>query len=122
MGGRASAEDAERRATKDCPVCEAKLRAVEKYGVEVDICPDCKGMWLDRGELDKILAMAAGDGPQERESSPREHAERADDRRREDDDRRHGDQGHERGDARGGKKSPSSWLGDILGGFGEGGD
>ncbi len=39
-----------------CPVCnEARMREVEKNGVTLDICPDCKGVWLDRGELDKLL-------------------------------------------------------------------
>jgi Zn-finger nucleic acid-binding protein len=47
----------------NCPVCDAKLREVEKHGVEVDICPDCKGIWLDRGELDKILQMTRNGGP-----------------------------------------------------------
>jgi hypothetical protein len=35
----------------NCPVCDAPLRAIQKYGVEIDICPGCKGVWLDRGEL-----------------------------------------------------------------------
>lgn len=48
----------------NCPVCDEKLRPVEKYGVEIDICPGCKGVWLDRGELDKILeALNSGTVP-----------------------------------------------------------
>lgn len=40
-----------------CPVCEVtRMREVEKNGVLIDICPDCKGVWLDRGELDKLMA------------------------------------------------------------------
>jgi Zn-finger nucleic acid-binding protein len=39
----------------ECPVCGDRLRAVEKYGVEVEICPGCKGVWLDRGELETII-------------------------------------------------------------------
>jgi hypothetical protein len=39
-----------------CPVCDANMREVEKNGVLIDICPDCKGVWLDRGELDKLMA------------------------------------------------------------------
>jgi Zn-finger nucleic acid-binding protein len=40
-----------------CPVCEnINMREVEKNGVLVDICPDCKGVWLDRGELDKLMS------------------------------------------------------------------
>lgn len=39
-----------------CPRCtEAELLQVNKYGVIVDVCPSCGGMWLDRGELSKIL-------------------------------------------------------------------
>lgn len=39
-----------------CPVCnDVKMREVEKDGVLIDICPECKGVWLDRGELDKLL-------------------------------------------------------------------
>lgn len=39
-----------------CPVCDGvRMREVEKEGVMIDICPSCKGVWLDRGELEKIL-------------------------------------------------------------------
>jgi Zn-finger nucleic acid-binding protein len=39
-----------------CPVCsDVRMREVEKNGVHIDICPDCKGVWLDRGELDKLM-------------------------------------------------------------------
>lgn len=44
-----------------CPVCDTKMKAIEKLGVEIDICPDCKGVWLDRGELDKIIEMVNQD-------------------------------------------------------------
>ncbi len=39
-----------------CPHCsETKLVMSERNGIEIDYCPDCRGIWLDRGELDKIL-------------------------------------------------------------------
>ena len=39
-----------------CPNCkEPKLVLSERKGIEIDYCPDCRGIWLDRGELDKIL-------------------------------------------------------------------
>lgn len=39
-----------------CPVCEgSRMREVEKNGILIDICPTCKGVWLDRGELDKLM-------------------------------------------------------------------
>ncbi len=38
-----------------CPVCSAELVMSERQGVEIDYCPKCRGVWLDRGELDKII-------------------------------------------------------------------
>ena len=39
-----------------CPLCnEVTLVMAEQQGVEVDYCPRCRGLWLDRGELDKII-------------------------------------------------------------------
>jgi len=39
----------------NCPVCELPLLMTEREGVEIDYCPKCRGVWLDRGELDKII-------------------------------------------------------------------
>jgi Zn-finger nucleic acid-binding protein len=39
-----------------CPACkDVTLTMSERNGVEIDYCPDCRGVWLDRGELDKII-------------------------------------------------------------------
>lgn len=39
-----------------CPVCkDVTLLMSEKRGVEIDYCPECRGIWLDRGELEKII-------------------------------------------------------------------
>ena len=38
-----------------CPSCIVDLKIAERQGVEVDYCPQCRGVWLDRGELDKII-------------------------------------------------------------------
>ncbi|WP_026841799.1 TFIIB-type zinc ribbon-containing protein [Citrifermentans bremense] len=39
-----------------CPVCNTvNLVMAERQGVEIDYCPECRGVWLDRGELDKIV-------------------------------------------------------------------
>jgi len=39
-----------------CPVCTGiDLKMSERLGVEIDYCPECRGVWLDRGELDKII-------------------------------------------------------------------
>ncbi|GAB3287830.1 TFIIB-type zinc ribbon-containing protein [Pseudidiomarina andamanensis] len=46
-----------------CPVCkEENLVMAERQGIEIDYCPSCRGVWLDRGELDKIIERSA---PQE---------------------------------------------------------
>lgn len=43
-----------------CPVCkDVTLLMSEKHGIEIDYCPECRGIWLDRGELDKIIERAS---------------------------------------------------------------
>lgn len=45
-----------------CPACrEVNLVMSERKGVEIDYCPDCRGIWLDRGELDKIIEKSASE-------------------------------------------------------------
>ena len=47
-----------------CPVCaNVNLVMSERQGVEIDYCPECRGVWLDRGELDKIIERAAQQEP-----------------------------------------------------------
>ena len=46
-----------------CPNDGAVLTMSERSGVEIDYCPECRGVWLDRGELDKILDRAAAETP-----------------------------------------------------------
>jgi len=43
----------------NCPHCNVPLVMSERSGVEIDYCPQCRGIWLDRGELDKIIERAA---------------------------------------------------------------
>jgi uncharacterized protein len=42
-----------------CPVCDVQLSISSREGVEIDFCPQCRGVWLDRGELDKVIERAA---------------------------------------------------------------
>ncbi len=42
----------------DCPRCGVVLAMSERQGIEIDYCPQCRGVWLDRGELDKIIAIS----------------------------------------------------------------
>ena len=47
-----------------CPNCNQTLVMAERQGIEIDYCPDCRGVWLDKGELDKIIERTAGyEGP-----------------------------------------------------------
>lgn len=50
-----------------CPVCkDASLAMTDRQGIEIDYCPECRGVWLDRGELDKLIERAdrpLGDSP-----------------------------------------------------------
>jgi Zn-finger nucleic acid-binding protein len=39
----------------NCPVCNEQLLISDKQGIEIDYCPKCRGIWLDRGELEKII-------------------------------------------------------------------
>jgi hypothetical protein len=43
-----------------CPIDNAELVMSERQGIEIDYCPTCRGVWLDRGELDKIIERATG--------------------------------------------------------------
>ncbi|WP_336959657.1 zf-TFIIB domain-containing protein [Sphingobium aquiterrae] len=43
-----------------CPVCHTGLAMTDRQGVEIDYCPQCRGVWLDRGELDKIIERSTG--------------------------------------------------------------
>jgi len=45
-----------------CPIDGADLVMTERQGVEIDYCPKCRGVWLDRGELDKIIERSASEG------------------------------------------------------------
>lgn len=56
-----------------CPVDGETLMISERSGVEIDYCPKCRGVWLDRGELDKIIDRAAPASPDPAQDYGREH-------------------------------------------------
>src|SRR5688500_18544547 len=43
----------------NCPQCSVPLQMSDRQGVEIDYCPQCRGVWLDRGELDKLIERSA---------------------------------------------------------------
>src|SRR5215203_1955572 len=46
-----------------CPNDQTVLQMTERQGIEIDYCPTCRGVWLDRGELDKIIERASAAAP-----------------------------------------------------------
>lgn len=105
-----------------CPACDGPMQSVERRGVLIDICRDCKGVYLDRGELDKLLDEAAHQdattltdpAPQPEPSSLADEAERLRSRR----DRDYYD-GDDDDDDRGGwdggrRRRRKGWLDDIF--------
>lgn len=84
----------------NCPTCpDERLAITDRQGIEVDYCPACRGIWLDRGELDKLLDRADSG----RQQWPDDRHQRSqpisvDDRRHDDD--RYKDRYDERGGSR----------------------
>lgn len=88
-----------------CPNGHAALLITERNGVEIDYCPECRGVWLDRGELDKIIERS--------EAAP---ARRPDDRREDSQEHRRDDRSDygQRSTSHGHPKKKSSFLGDLF--------
>jgi Zn-finger nucleic acid-binding protein len=107
-----------------CPNDSATLVMSERSGVEIDYCPECRGVWLDRGELDKILERAANEAapsapapayppaaPTQQYQDPRAHTPQYGDRNQNWNDR---DRGYDNRDGYR-KKKKESWLEDLFG-------
>ena len=97
-----------------CPVDNETLVMADRNGVEIDYCPKCRGVWLDRGELDKIIERGAAPVVQ---AEPRREPRRADDRYRDDDRYREDDDRYRSGDDRSPeyrKKTRKDFLSDLF--------
>jgi Zn-finger nucleic acid-binding protein len=79
----------------NCPHGHGTLLMSERQGVEIDYCPECRGVWLDRGELDKILERSTAED-EGRAGRDRDDDRRDDDRRRDEDRRRDDDRSDDR--------------------------
>ncbi|HEX6039178.1 zf-TFIIB domain-containing protein [Longimicrobium sp.] len=94
-----------------CPVClTPDLVMADRQGIEIDYCPQCRGVWLDRGELDKIIDRSLPQQPPAAPPPPPQqqqggYGEHRDHHRKYDDDYRHG--GYY-------KKKKRGFLGDIF--------
>ncbi|MEQ1538917.1 MAG: zf-TFIIB domain-containing protein [Sphingorhabdus sp.] len=57
-------------AAMSCPVCRVPLSMSDRQGIEIDYCPQCRGVWLDRGELDKIIERSGPAAAPARQAPP----------------------------------------------------
>ncbi len=73
----------------NCPLCNVPLVMTERQSVEIDYCPDCRGIWLDRGELDKIIERSR---PEQRSAESGRNYERNEHHR--ENDNHHGHDGY----------------------------
>ena len=88
----------------NCPVDGTTLVLAERNGIEIDHCPTCRGVWLDRGELDKIIDRAESFATP---GSPRSSRRDRDDQH-DDDDRSYADGSNPS------KRKRKSFLGEIF--------
>lgn len=100
-----------------CPIDGSTLVMSDKQGIEIDYCPQCRGVWLDRGEIDKIVERSVGGpAPAAAPASYSNQPQRpANTRRDHDDDDDHHDYRHD--SHNGGHnqhKRKESWLGDLF--------
>lgn len=97
-----------------CPLCNVDLVMSERQGIEIDYCPQCRGVWLDRGELDKIIERSAESMPAAQSApQPQRTEARYDDRsydKRKYEERRYDDDYYKKGK----KKKRESFLGDLF--------
>lgn len=92
-----------------CPIDQAELVMTDRQGIEIDYCPTCRGVWLDRGELDKIIDRAAPSAP------VRVEASRDDNRRDYNNDNRYRDDRYKDDRYRGKPyKKRESFLSDLF--------
>lgn len=87
-----------------CPACQVTLQIADRQGIEIDYCPQCRGVWLDRGELDRLIDRSVGEGGSSsgRVNDSGSHYA-AGDRERSDQERYHGQSGRR-----------ESWLSRLL--------
>ncbi len=113
----------------NCPACGIPMKLYEKHGIEIDVCPTCRGVWLDRGELEKILEAEVRYGHSlpphyPGEQAPRRgHGQEKHGRDEHHDEREHHEHGGDhgllgRGGQHGHHGRRRSLLGELFGGFG----
>ena len=93
-----------------CPVCKnANLVMSDRQGIEIDYCPECRGVWLDRGELDKIIDRTSqvSDMSESRTADHSKQEQRPYQEHRGYDDKKYADHGYK-------KKKKRGLLGELF--------
>jgi Zn-finger nucleic acid-binding protein len=90
-----------------CPNDGTTLAITERKNVEIDYCPQCRGVWLDRGELDKIIDQAAMAQPTPQAQPAPPQQQQYQQPRYDSSDKHHGDDHYK-------KKRKESFLGDMF--------
>ncbi len=89
-----------------CPACaDATLVMSDRQGVEIDYCPACRGVWLDRGELDKLIERSGQPAVSQQAATPGQPRSRP--------DFADSDHGHDHGRGPGGARK-KNWLSNIF--------
>lgn len=92
-----------------CPVCTGvNLTIAERQGVEIDYCPECRGVWLDRGELDKIIERS--DALANTYIQPQPQYQQSGHNQQQYGKQHHGDHGY----AQNGQYKKKSWISEIF--------
>ena len=91
-----------------CPLCNVDLQMTERSGVEIDFCPQCHGVWLDRGELDKIIEISGRLATGSRQAGDEDDDYEDRSRRKHRDQRRHEDDYSQR------RKKRGNSLGELF--------
>ena len=105
-----------------CPVCkDVTLLIADKKGVEIDYCPECRGIWLDRGELDKLIEKEESYNKEHfSEHSRKEHHYREDNYNHDHDrDYYYDDKDYKNDKYRHKKRRKESFMGEIFDIFGD---
>ncbi len=93
-----------------CPIDQVDLVMADRQGIEIDYCPKCRGVWLDRGELDKLIERATVAAAPVAPAAPASFRRDHDD----DDDRRPYDDRYQGGGQQPYRKRKKSFLGELF--------
>jgi Zn-finger nucleic acid-binding protein len=105
-----------------CPIDGATLLMSNRSGIEIDYCPECRGVWLDRGELDKIIEREAAQAQSYQEQAPSQNRQMLDPEAQQFRQNRYDDDDYYNRQKYGNKYDPnyhkkkrkSSFLGDLF--------